>query len=137
MTRDIRKTLLVLLLATGSCIGSTAEPGMGTSTAEPGMGTESGNPRFFETCLCETDSDCMDAFDWQIGMYDASVRALECVVETGQCRAVLEVDGSCYVNLAVDSRAYQCTLTDPEIFEQSESDPDRPSDASLSKESCE
>ncbi len=121
-------TLLALLLTAASCIGSTAQHD---------IGTESGNPRAFVTCECETDLDCQGAFDWQIDTYDASLRAVECNVETGQCRAVLEADGSCYVNLAVDSLVYECYLTDQEIFEQSESDPDRPLDAPPSQDNCE
>jgi hypothetical protein len=124
-----RLALLITLLAAGSCIGSGGETK---------LGTESGNPRTFATtCECETDADCEGLFDWQIEMYDASVRSVECSAETRACRAVLEADGQCYVNLAVDSRAYDCALTDQEIFEQSESDPDRPLDAAPNADSCE
>ena len=125
------KAFLFALLAAGSCIGSTAE------NPESSIGTESGNPRVFGTCDCETDLDCEGAFDQQIDQYEASVRAVACVVETGQCRAVLEADGQCYLNLAVESRAYDCALTDREIFEKSASDPDRPLDAPPSQDRCE
>jgi hypothetical protein len=125
-----RVAITMALLAASSCIGSS--PG-----TEADIGTESGNPRILGTCLCETDEDCQGIFDEQIEQYDASVRTVQCSVDTGGCRAVLEVEGQCYVNLAVESRAYDCGLSDEEIFEQSESDPDRPFDQILDAEQCE
>lgn len=77
-----RIALLITLLGAGSCIGSSADTG---------IGTESGNPKIFSTtCDCETDRDCEGVFDWQIDIHDASVRTVECSAETRACRAVLE-----------------------------------------------